>query len=123
MFNLENVAVQICYPLPPFERQIQVRHRIRDNWRNLAPIETWISVGDVSRALVAKPSVTTDFLELMKERVELARVKRVCKLSNQIRGSHEAGLSIRLAMVVIVWNGKPRQFNRSCQPVGIDQRM
>src|SRR5215217_4274064 len=89
VLDLEHVAIEIGDPLPPFHRKLQIPKCAADVGLNLAPEEARITLGEIGWAGVAKTRVAPDLLEFMKQSIKLPRIKRIGKLTDEIRSPQD----------------------------------
>ena len=111
----EHITVEIGDPLPPFHRQLQIAERVADEGLDLAPEETWVFVSEVGRAGITELRVASDFLEFMKQGVELALVERIGELADEIRGSQQTCLGVGPGVVLVLRHRKSRQLDRATE--------
>ena len=67
-----------------FDGQRQAAQRLGHIGPYLGPEESRIGLGDVGRGGVAELRIDADLGELVEQRVELARIKRIGKLPDEI---------------------------------------
>src|SRR4051812_24118827 len=65
----EHVAVEICYPLPPARRDIEITYRRLNLRSDVVPVELRILVNDVCRRVVTKGFVQPDFFKFAEQRI------------------------------------------------------
>src|ERR1700724_3841384 len=69
--------------------------------RDLAPVELRIAVDQVRRRGIAELPVHSGLLEFMEQGVELAQVMRVAELANEVGGTHQRTLLVRVVSIVL----------------------
>jgi hypothetical protein len=84
-------------------------HRTTDIGFDFAPEEGGISLCYIRWSDEAKLLIDADLGELVKERIELARIKRVTKLPDQVRGTDQAAPA---SLSVLVWSPSSGTGNR-----------
>src|SRR5947207_546357 len=98
-------------------------HGAPDIGLDCAPEERGIPLGYIRGTNKAKLLVDADLGKLVEESVELARIKGVAKLPDQIRGTDQAGFSVRLRVVTIIRHRKPGQLDGARDAFGVDHRV
>ena len=68
-FSAEDVAVEVCDPLPPAGGDIEKANRRLDLRCDIGPVELREFIDDVGGRRVAQRLVQPDFFEFMKERI------------------------------------------------------
>src|SRR5687768_3848926 len=123
VLDLEHMTVETRGPLPAFNRELKIAQSIADVRLYLAPEELRILVGKVGRTGIAEPLVASNLLKFVEQRVELARVKRIAELPNQIGCPEEPCLGIRLSEILIIRNGEGGQIDGSANAVCVKEWM
>src|SRR5271170_3882096 len=102
MFDRKDVAVELRYPLPSFHCQFEMVYGVVYIGFHLTPEETRVPLGHVSWADITKHFIHPDLSELMKECIELARIQRIRKLSNEVGSAQQAGLCVCFPVIPVV---------------------
>jgi hypothetical protein len=97
--STKDVCVQVSDPSPALDSDIQVPHRRLDLLRDMLPEEHGIAVDDVGRRGVAQPLVHPRLRELIKQSSRFSELVRIPELPDEIRGTHEPCLEIKLFVV------------------------
>src|ERR1051325_8220836 len=64
-FGAEDVAVEICHPLPTARSQIEIPNCALNMRRHALPVKLRIKIGEIGRRAVAELLVHSDFVELV----------------------------------------------------------
>ena len=113
MLDREHVAIKLRDPLSSLHRQFEVTYRIANVGFNFAPKEAGIALGDIRGTGISKLLIDPSLGKLMKESIELARIKWVSQLSDQIGSTNQTSLRIGFFVISVVWYGEPSQLDRS----------
>src|ERR1051326_2891470 len=87
--------------------------------RNAVPIKLWVLVDEIGRRCVAKLPIHPSLLELVVQRIGLAEIVWVTKLTDKIGSSHKQPLFIFLVFGFEM-RRKARVLDCPTNPVGID---
>ena len=123
MLDSEDVAVEACSPLLPLHGHLKITQSIAYVAFDLTPKKLRIIVDHVGRVGIAELLVNASLDQLVIKGVQLAGIKRVAQLADQIAGSDQACFGVRRRVVVIIRNWKARELNgigacgpRRCKP-------
>src|SRR5262249_37325618 len=123
VLDFEYMGVKIGSPLATPHGERKIPHRIADEGLDLRPKEARIVVGDVSGSLVTELAIHSDLFELVEQGVELSRIERIGKLTDQIGRPHEPGLGIGFLVHLVLRHREPRQLDRARNTLDVDDRM
>ena len=107
MLDGEHVTVEVGYPTPPLDREVEETHRVPDERLDPAPEERRVPLREVGRAGVAELVGEADLGELVEQRVQLARVERIAELPDQVGRPQQAGFRPGLPVLVVRGHGEP----------------
>src|SRR5215469_16572721 len=109
----EDVAIEIRDPLLSLDRIVQISQRIPNVRLDGVPEEGRIALNQVSGGLIAKLVETADLHEFIVESIELAQIKRIAKLADQVRSAKKACFAVCPGVISILRDRKPRHLDRA----------
>jgi hypothetical protein len=123
MFQCEHIAIKLRNPLPPLHRQFEVTYCSADVRLYLTQKEQRILFGDICGTSKAQLLTNSGLGELIEKRIDLARVQRVSKLSDQIGCSQQASLGLGFRVISVIRHGEASQLDRSDNPLAVNHRV
>src|SRR5215472_1263647 len=118
-FGAENIAVEVCDPLPSARRDIEITDGGLHVRRNRLPVKLWIEFGQIRRRLVAELPVQSGFLEFIIKCVCFPQILRVAELPDEIGGAHQRALLGAVADLVDR-DREARELDRAGDPGRIE---
>ena len=84
MFDSEDMRIEIGDPLSPLHCLVKRDDRVTDIGLHSRPKERRVALSQIRRGLIPEALFKTSFRELMGQCIQLARIKRISELANQI---------------------------------------
>ena len=84
--------MQVCDPLPPTRRDIEIAYRGLDLRSDVVPVELRIFVNNVCRRLVAERFVHADFFKFVEQGIRFLQVVGVAELPDEVGRAQQQAL-------------------------------
>lgn len=123
MLDGKHIAIQLGDPLPALHRQLQMTDCGTNVRLDLVPKEVGIPFSEIGWSGVTQLLIDTCLGELMKQCIELAWIKRISQLPNQIGRPNQASFGVGFSVIPIVWYGEPGQLDGPYNPFAIYHRV
>lgn len=109
MLDSEDVAMQVCDPLPALGCEVQIAQGGADIRLDTLPEECWIGNDQIGWTRQSKLFGGSGFHELIEQRIQLLRIAGIGQLTDQVGGADKARLAIGFRVIIVIRHRKAGQ--------------